>query len=242
MGAEKIEFYLENIQDRTRQFLQTLENYLKGGLTLHDHQKIVQEATYHDQSTHIWQKRRYEIIAYNDCLYRNIHTSHFVIPLDIDEIIVPRHESTWAEIFNQTQDNFASYTVRNAYYLGQFNGKQFKDNIFFFRNTVRSDFSKKGESGKSFVSTKNTLTVFNHYALRSLKPGIGIVKFLNKSLVQMNHYKDSCDIKILPECAKYLSSHVRVVDKIVFKYRKIFFEKYNILLNLLNTKRILGNL
>ncbi|XP_044252706.1 beta-1,4-galactosyltransferase galt-1-like [Tribolium madens] len=232
LGAGKIEFYIETLQKKTRKILETLGKYSNGGLTLHDHKQIVQEPTF-EHSTHIWQKRRYEIIAYNDCLYRNIHTSHFVIPLDIDEIIVPRHGSTWAEILNRTEDTFASFTVRNAYYLRHFNVKKSKEKIFFFKRTIRSEFSDEGESGKSFVSTKNALTVFNHYALRSLKPGIGLVKFLNESLVQMNHYKDDCDIVILPECAKYLSSPVRIVDNVIFKYKRLFFSEYEKLLRLI---------
>ncbi|KAJ3646585.1 hypothetical protein Zmor_024167 [Zophobas morio] len=237
LGATKMNLYVENLPKKTLKILQSFQKS-QNGITLLKHDNL-DSSFYLDETTNIWQKRRNEIITYNDCLYRNIHTSHFIIPVDIDEIIVPRHVTTWAELLHESlsesKDNFASYTVRNAYYLRQFNvKKRLKEKIVFFRNVVRSDFSGERESGKSFVSTKNALTVFNHYALKTLRPGIGRIKFLKKELVQMNHYKDNCDTVILPECAKYLSSPVRVVDNVILKYKKVFYREYAKALMFLN--------
>lgn len=182
----------------------------------------------------IWQKRRNELIAYNDCLYRNLRSSHFVIPVDIDEIIVPKRFYTWEEALGHLftsaphlQEEYASFSAQNVYFLEESTTtRSNQDDAFFFKYSKRTEFSEEGESGKSFVSSKNTLTVFNHYALDSLKPGIRKTYFLPRELVQMNHYKRTCSVNLLPQCAKYISSPVRIVDTLISKYKKEFIENY----------------
>jgi hypothetical protein len=241
LGADKIALYVESVTKKTQKFLEFVQKRLNGSLEVRPHRRI-SGGVDHDVSTQVWQKRRYEIITYNDCLYRNLHTSHFVIPVDVDEIIVPRHVSTWAELLQDVspegEDSFASYTVRNAYYLRHFNVKRSQEKVFFLRDLTRSEFSPEGESGKSFISTNNALTVFNHYALKGLKPGVRRNKFLKRESVQMNHYKDDCDTVILPECAKYLSSPVRIVDDVIVKYKMLFYKEYARLVALLERQRL----
>lgn len=175
----------------------------------------------------IWQRRRYEIVTYNNCFYRNLASSKFVIPLDIDEIIVPKIVPTWNSLLQQLSQiynikDYASLTVSNAYY---FSRKKNNNSIFFIDNLLRSDFSPEGESGKSFINTKNTITVFNHYAL-NITPGIDRVFFVPAQLVQMNHYKFNCDINILPQCANYTSSP-QILDSSVLKLKTTFLVNYN---------------
>lgn len=175
----------------------------------------------------IWQKRRYEIVAYNNCFYRNLVKSRFVIPLDIDEVIVPKLVPTWNDFLQSIShvvnvDEYASLTVSNAYF---FDEKKAKGSIFFFENIFRSPFSPKEESGKSFVNTKNTLSVFNHYAL-NVTPGVNRVYFLPPDWIQMNHYKFDCDIRLLPQCANYRSSH-KILDYSLFRLRSQFNINYD---------------
>lgn len=175
----------------------------------------------------IWQKRRNEIVAYNNCFYRHLVISKFVIPLDIDEVIVPKISQTWDGLLDKigqlkNLDDYASLTVANAYF---FRPKRKKQSIFFFDNVLRSEFSPDGDSGKSFMNTKNTLTVFNHYAL-NITPGVNRVYFLPKELVQMNHYKFFCDKRLLPQCANYTSSP-RYLDTSLLRLTSKFVVKYN---------------
>lgn len=94
----------------------------------------------------VWEKRRNELISYNDCLYRNVDSS-FVLPIDIDEIIVPRKRfhQTWQQVLNQlksTQD-YGSISVRNAYFFKD--PSRVDDEAFFLQNTIRTQFSNKGK-------------------------------------------------------------------------------------------------
>lgn len=241
MGSSgKFEFYVENIKDDTTEdLLEKLQ--MIGIINVKPFKKIENyNSSTDDEARIIWQKRRYEIIAYNDCLYRNLEKSHFLVPIDVDEVIVPREADSWAQLlhdsFDDDDDDSASYTVPNAYYLRHFTStltplsgeEDDNDNqdVFFFRDVIRSDYSSRGESGKSFVSVKNALTIFNHYALMALPPGVGRNRFLQTEQVQMNHYKNECSVKILPECAKYLSSSVRVFDGVMLRFADRFWDEF----------------
>lgn len=180
----------------------------------------------------LWQKRKNELISYNDCFYRNIHASDFILPVDIDEIIVPKQDlRTWKEVILKTGnvepevDNYASLAVQNTYFLKRFPTRDRNEFVFFLRHTSRTDFSPPEESTKSFVSTRNALTVFNHYALDVLKPGIRNVLFLPNNVIQMNHYRETCSINLLPQCVKY--NLAKYQDTIMLKYRNEFYLNYN---------------
>lgn len=82
----------------------------------------------------VWYRRKLEIIAYNDCFYSNLRRTKFVVPLDVDEIIVPKTGNNWLEGFrshflnvtspgqneNFWPENYASFSVRNAYFFSKY--------------------------------------------------------------------------------------------------------------------------
>lgn len=199
----------------------------------------------YNDSSKIWQKRKYEIVAYNNCFYRNMVNSQFIVPLDIDEIIVPKIAPTWDELIEKigykNVNEFASLTVSNAYFFRKSrNLKESgykKQNVFFQDILMRSNFSPRGESGKSFINTRNTLTVFNHYAL-NMTPGINRVYFLPSDWVQLNHYKFFCDIRLLPQCVNYISTP-RMFDYSILKVNSRFNLNYNKIVTELKKNQIL---
>lgn len=150
-----------------------------------------------------------------------------MIPLDIDEIILPKIAPTWKELLKKINlvknlDEYASLSVSNTYF---FNKKSKKYSVFFLDNFWRTPYSPEGDSGKSFINTRNTVTVFNHYAL-NVTPGINRVYFLPSGWVQMNHYKPSCDINLLTQCANYNSSQ-KIVDTSILRFKSRFILNYN---------------
>lgn len=178
----------------------------------------------------IWQKRRNEIVPYNDCLYRNIYLYDYVVPLDIDEVILPVRAFTWPEMFaSYKRENpkmwgkYASFSAQNAYFLDVFNATMDPDVPKHFHmlhyKTRSANFSVRGHSVKSFVSTAKTLSVFNHYTLESLNSGIKGNIVLNTSVVQMNHYKERCPRDLYSKCkSNYLVYTKR--DNIIEKYKE----------------------
>lgn len=172
----------------------------------------------------VWQKRRFEVVTYNKCLYQNLN-SRFVVPLDIDEVIVPKTVKKWKDLVRDLDNSYASLITRNVYF---FKRNSNRNNRPFFLNELRRTKipSGKGENGKSFISTKSALTVFNHYALHLLRPGATNEYFIPFAEAQLNHYKESCDQVIFPDCLRYLSSPT-VYDNVVSKYKDEFYDGYN---------------
>lgn len=180
-----------------------------------------------DYFRRLWQKRRYEIVSYNNCFYRNQFQSNYIVPLDIDELIVPKQTYSWKQFLkhiNSTgiEEKYASLTVPNTYY---FTKSDDQNSVFFLENIFRSSYSPNGESGKSFIISKNALTVFNHYSLHTLKPDNIRAYFISPHYVQLNHYKRSCNPVVLPECNRYISSH-KIKDPIMMKFKDKFLQQY----------------
>ncbi|KAL1489146.1 hypothetical protein ABEB36_014088 [Hypothenemus hampei] len=224
LGADFFHIFLGDVTDRTKKLLKWYQRKFPHTFLIEEFHEvddtICKNCTFFQNT---WQRRRYEIISYNRCLYRNLH-SKFIVPLDIDEIIVPKsNKSSWTDLVHNL-DDYASLIVQNVYYF--FRKTHGKMPVFFTETTRTKAPSLKGENGKSFVATKNALTVFNHYALHVLRPDAIKHYFLPFADAQLNHYKDSCDHAIFPQCTVYLSSPT-VVDDVIFKYKREFYNRYN---------------
>lgn len=130
-----------------------------------------------------WQRRRFEVLPYNHCLYSNMAAFNFVIPLDIDEIILPTQDADWKALMQRVLykqhallDTVASFAVQNTYYFSNWNLDNNDDSSSGIRKKMTfpsflqskyrtANFSQVGHSVKSFINSKVARTVFNHYAL-----------------------------------------------------------------------------
>ncbi|KAL0117223.1 hypothetical protein PUN28_010221 [Cardiocondyla obscurior] len=187
----------------------------------------------------IWTKRRMELIPYNHCFYENLHRSEFVVPIDIDEAIVPTRRKTWHELLlderaklGRSFKDFASYSVRNAYFFPELQNKSRADELAGLdekprRSEDHTDYldimrtasiSPEGDSVKSFVSTRRALTVHNHYALTTLNPSTRRTHHMNSNDVLKHHHRacDSThlDCDLLMEDVKIDETALRYADEL----------------------------
>ena len=120
-------------------------------------------------------------------------------------------------------DKYSSFSVRNAYFFDGFPTNDLRYTPKYhhiLRHTVRSaNFSPGLESVKSFVSTDGALTVFNHYALRTLRPSMARNLVLDISVAQMNHYRDTCSSDTVPDCHDNFLKFKKK-DTLVLRYAK----------------------
>ncbi|CAI5444753.1 unnamed protein product [Caenorhabditis angaria] len=153
------------------------------------------------------QKRRHELIPYNDCFYRHIHTHNYVLILDIDEVVVPiGNFSSYSEMLRSVEKrlsgrSISSLSARNVFKF-QTNFEVGKEWSYMRRNRKRSkNISKMGEFGKSFSSTKSVATVFNHFALHKLSYSSSKSVYLspNSEAIKL-HYKSECPQESRNEC------------------------------------------
>ncbi|KAF2359592.1 Glycosyltransferase family 92, partial [Trinorchestia longiramus] len=268
LGATKIDFYVYYVHENVLNVLNYYESLGKVQViatTLPGEQPNAIDDRTRYLKQNLWQKRRNELVIYNDCLYRNMYLYNFIIPLDVDEVPVPVKDRTWSEMFRRMfrerptlLRKYASFSVPNAYFFSKWNQtvhttsapseldfnsettsklfmnlnnykKKFESKLRFEASVARrkfhmlnhvkrsANFSKPGHNVKSFVSTKNTLLTFNHYALQALLPSLKNNLLLNSSLIQLNHYQEKCSRYILSQCINSFDRH-SVVDNIIEKY------------------------
>ena len=236
LGADKIYVYTFHIHHN---ILKVIDYYVSIGkmdvtpLTLVGDQPNVpsQRSLYLQRA--LWQKRRNELVPYNDCLYRNIYKYNFVIPIDIDEVIIPVKHLTWSQVFIDffaMQPNalkkYASFSVNNAYFFDNFKTNASFSNdpnsklYHMMNHRIRSaNFSLPGHSVKSFVATKNTKTVLNHYTLNPLYARLKPSYLMSSSDFQMNHYKKKCPRDMYSQCQSKFLKYTKT-DNIISKYEK----------------------
>ncbi|CAG4971885.1 unnamed protein product [Colias eurytheme] len=87
LGADLVDIYIDSVNKKTET---VLLRYQSEGVI-----RLFQVPIKNTIQRSLWQRRRDHIITYNDCLYRNIIESKFIIPLDIDEILLPKIAYTW---------------------------------------------------------------------------------------------------------------------------------------------------
>jgi hypothetical protein len=53
-----------------------------------------------------------QLAALNDCLYRNMYVSKYVVFQDLDEFIIPRKQLTWTDMLQNLPKGHAAYMFR----------------------------------------------------------------------------------------------------------------------------------
>ena len=100
------------------------------------------------------QKRRSELIPYNDCFYRFSQSHDFVLIVDSDEFVVPLKHQNWPEMLASipnSMKNSSSLAIRNVFKFETFeNNGTSKLNILKINMRAKS-IQDKGQSEKSFI-------------------------------------------------------------------------------------------
>lgn len=82
LGVNLIDVYIDEISEDTKNVLLSYKDK--------DYVRLFHVPTKYSPNRPLWQRRRDHLITYNDCLYRNLAESEYIIPLDIDEILLPK--------------------------------------------------------------------------------------------------------------------------------------------------------
>lgn len=254
LGAQLFYFYVFNVHENVLRVLRLYErsNVIRWfNLTLPGDLPSEKNARRRLLRDDIWIKRRMELIPYNHCFYDNLHRSEFVLPIDIDEAIVPVRRRSWHELMlderiklGRSFKDFASYAVRNAYFFPELRTRNQTDRArpdtdptdFFadldYLDTLRTaSISPEGDSVKSFVSTRRALTVHNHYALTTLNPSTRRAHHFDPEDVLKHHHR-ACDERHL-DC-DLLMEDVRI-DESALKYADQLEARMRVFLNELET-------
>uniref|UniRef100_A0A0R3RVI8 Glycosyltransferase family 92 protein n=1 Tax=Elaeophora elaphi TaxID=1147741 RepID=A0A0R3RVI8_9BILA len=248
-GANKIIVYTYYVP---RKMLQVLNYYIKQGsviaIPINLPGKSPNQAFI--RSRFIWrnrqQKRRHELIPYNDCLYRHIDTHKFVLMLDIDEVVVPLKHDNWDAMLNNITTTFyeknlktmevTSISIRNVFKFPSSTSKWnsvVPSYMYMLRNRRKSEIlSKPGEYGKAFINTNTVATVFNHFALHRQRADVAKTLYAEPDMAIKLHYKAKCPIESGKQCEQL--EHVTVDDTTMDRYAERLTEQVTKVLNRLH--------
>lgn len=157
---------------------------------------------------------------------------------------MPTRRKTWHDLLldertklGRSFKDFASYSVRNAYFFPELQNKSQTDRLTGvdeesprsaeypnYLDTMRTaSISPEGDSVKSFVSTRRALTVHNHYALTTLNPSTRRTHHLDSNDVLKHHHR-ACDSQhldcdLLMEDVRIDESALRYADELKTRMR-----------------------
>ncbi|XP_022698758.1 uncharacterized protein LOC111265956 isoform X1 [Varroa jacobsoni] len=229
LGAKHIHMYNYLLHKKTKKMLKFYQRYRN--LTL---QKISLPPREYPQGmgflknflvNKAWEKRRLELVPYNDCYYQYKDKFDYITLLDVDELIVPRDldATSWPTLMHKIRDveaeavsKYASFAFSNAYF---FRDKDSPMDILV--QTQRSaNLSRPGFAVKSFFTANGSLAVFNHYTLIPLRPEIRKCAIVGSDIGLVHHYRDSCPQLMEKECENDFMKFVIKDDTVPKKFAR----------------------
>ncbi|KRX69003.1 hypothetical protein T09_13434 [Trichinella sp. T9] len=249
LGADKLTVYTYNVHPNMEKVLHYYQNK---GYVLH-----VSSSLPGNQPHSAWQrsrfialnsqqKRRNEILLYNDCLYRHLNSHIYVLPIDLDELLVPiGGYRNWDEIvkfttfkFHKTESNLSALCARNAFYFDQLSSGRGNLHIsvprkmHMLRHRFRSSqISNAGYYSKCFMRVDNVETAFNHFPFHKIRTALEPTLFFATEVALKNHYKDACPKELTDDkCDKLMNDSIMDYNlaafqqQLVHRFRKVCAE------------------
>ena len=172
LGVAKIIFH---VRDVNREMMKVLRFYEQLG-------KVdIESMTTPDGLDAQWMKN--EMIGFNDCLYKNMYRFKYLLPIDVDEIIVPTrtddktlldlmHKRLIPMALKMNPNGVINNMFQNAFFLIE--NDQTAEvqpgvpaNSHFLQHIFRAaSFAKPGIAVKSIVNADWVTVLFNHQAIR----------------------------------------------------------------------------
>ncbi|XP_059485209.1 uncharacterized protein LOC132202358 isoform X2 [Neocloeon triangulifer] len=243
LGADKVFFYQYHVHPKIGRVLQHYENegfaeVIK--ITLPGFYPNIPEFQNTFFQKNIDAQELTELIHYNDFLYKNLNLFEYLVPIDIDEVIVPRSAFTWHELLNKVipkslksmPSPVVSYVARNVMFMDDMAEMQdFEPEIprymhmlqHVHRNSRYSEFSKQV---KCIHRADRAVALHNHYVLACLS---GFKNFSYWAYAEkcQNYHMDTedahlqhyCIGKTKYDCRTRAISGELTVDTTLWKYK-----------------------
>ena len=134
----------------------------------------------------------------NDCLYRYMYRSKYLVFVDIDEFIVPRKHLSWDSMLNAaTCHNYGTAVFRNVFfetrypddeeYLSNKTLRQFDDMLTLRKSTRDQSPLKCGRRSKIITRPESVILGTVHVVEASLAPSC----CMDPNIGLLHHYRDT---------------------------------------------------
>lgn len=190
-------------------------------------------------SHHPHQQYVNEIILYNDCLYRNLNSYKYVIPLDVDEVVVPAEHRNWISLLDSITSNsegegdtvYASYNIPQAHFLDKLEGglglsfQDIPDFMHILQRVYRtSDLtSSNGDDySKAFYDTERVISLNDRFPVH-VHNYIQDTYFISNASAKVHSYSKDCVEGLDNVCEEIRANPVE--DRVVWNYKAILIDR-----------------
>ena len=245
LGAGKIIFHIIDVHHNV---LKALKFYEATGVV--EIQTILFPEEVRNTEQNNMQRILNQMIALNDCFYKNLYEFQFVAPMDTDEIIVPARpeDKTFDDLLNRVIEkrklkNFnisPVYIVLPVYF--HFDNNDNKEvepevsrDFLFLHHVYRSKLiGTINQGSKSFHNTEEVEVVYNHYSHTCLSHYPCKQQEIDYKDATLHHYRKGCNRHFYSDmvCDQMRKNTVRDVS--IWKY------KHEVILNVNRTLEALG--
>ena len=173
-----------------------------------------------------------EMIAINDCFYKNIYKFDLIISLDIDELLVPLkpEDRSWKDLLNKVMPRGipinsispVNFEVRMVFFNldNNHHGEiqpEVPKNLLFLQHIYRAaKLSPEGSGAKSFMRTDDVIIIHIHRALQCVD--FCNIYDINDEDARVQHYRNGCGSgHSIEECNDFRNHTVR--DTALWRYK-----------------------
>lgn len=224
LGADKFFIYVINIHPNMMRTLQYYESIGKVQI------ERITEPKGLSRNESVVQWLQNEMTSLNDCLYKHMYEYDFLIPLDIDEILIPvrNEDRTWKDLLirvisNSKNSYYSAYVASNVFFLsdniheGEVQSEIPKD-MTFLQNIYRAfNFSSLGVGAKAFMNTAEIVVMHNHIPILCINNEYCTWMYLNTSDAQLSHYRKGCENYPPEQCNDFKINTVK--DTVLWKWQ-----------------------
>lgn len=239
LDVDKVEVYVENVHANV---IKVLEHYRRSGFFIVKFIKFPHEFPHtRSESWHQWLQN--DLIPYHDAFYENCYKYEFMVPMDVDEFVMPLHEEdrTWNDLISRTKARSAgdsrihdTYLAKCMYFVLKSSHENetiagVPKNLRFLSNIYRSTtFTADNGGCKSFMRMDRVLIIHNHAPLGCIDPTDCNIFEINGSDGHLSHYRTDCDT---PECVASKPNPVK--DTRLWKYKDELLRNVNATVNIM---------
>ena len=207
-GVNKIEIFIVSAHPNV---IQILKLYQTENFVTIKFIKFPHEFPNH-QKDNYYQWLQSELVAYHDSFYENLYLYEYMVPLDVDEFLIPKHmeDRTWSdmvkrliEIAKVKNEIIDAFPAMNMYFLLKSVHKNetipgIPKNLRFLSNIYRAaNFTPNNGGAKTFMRLDRVEIVHNHFPQKCLDTNQCKWYVFPPEIGLNVHYRSDCPN---PEC------------------------------------------
>jgi len=232
-GVNKVEIFIVNAHPNV---IRVLKMYQAENFVTIKYFKYPHEFP-HNQNENFDQFLQNDLVPYHDSFYENLYLYEYMIPMDVDEFIIPRHaeDRKWSDLLTRLMEKIKpkneiidAFPAMNMYFLLKSVHENvtipgISKNLRFLSNIYRAaNFTPYYGGAKSFMRMDRVEVLHNHFPQKCLDTNQCKWHVIPPDIGQNIHYRTDCPNL---ECQESLQNPI--TDTTLWKYKDNILRNVN---------------